>query len=82
MRLKHHVATRARVYHTSLPGKRIPAGSGPPGEYWKRLVNFDLLVEEGAISPDDLDLFKYVDEPEQVWEGIRRYYNLPDVCDL
>lgn len=49
-------------------------------EYWKRLVNFDVLVEEGAISPDDLKLFEYVDEPEQAWEGIRRFYQLPDAC--
>lgn len=51
-------------------------------EYWKRLVNFDVLVEEGAISPDDLELFQYVDEPEQAWEGIRQFYNLPDACEV
>ncbi|WP_180684070.1 TIGR00730 family Rossman fold protein [Tepidicella baoligensis] len=51
-------------------------------EYWKRLVNFDVLVEEGAISPEDLDLFQYVDEPEQAWEGIKRFYGLPDACGL
>lgn len=50
-------------------------------EYWKRLVNFDVLVEEGAISPEDLALFEYVDEPEQAWEGIKRFYNLPDACE-
>lgn len=49
-------------------------------EYWQRLVNFEVLVEEGAISPEDLKLFTYVDEPEQAWEGIRRFYNLPDAC--
>ena len=49
-------------------------------EYWKRLINFDVLVEEGAISPEDLDLFEYVDAPEQAWEGIKRFYNLPDAC--
>lgn len=47
-------------------------------DYWKRLINFDVLVEEGAISAEDLDLFEYVDEPEQAWEGIKRFYNLPD----
>lgn len=51
-------------------------------DYWKRLINFDALVEEGAISPEDLKLFEYVDTPEQAWEGIRRFYNLPDDgCD-
>ncbi len=50
------------------------------GDYWKRLINFELLVEEGAISPEDLDLFRYVDEPEEAWEGIKRFYDLPDAC--
>ncbi|HEX5804781.1 MAG TPA: TIGR00730 family Rossman fold protein [Macromonas sp.] len=49
-------------------------------DYWKRLVNFDVLVEEGAISAEDLKLFEYVDEPEQAWAGIKRFYNLPDPC--
>ena len=46
-------------------------------DYWKRLLHFDVLVEEGAISAEDLALFEYVDEPEQAWAGIRRFYNLP-----
>jgi len=49
-------------------------------DYWKRLLNFDVLVEEGAIAEEDLKLFEYVDEPEQAWEGIRRFYNLPPAC--
>ena len=49
-------------------------------EHWQRLINFDVLVEEGTISADDLALFQYVDEPEEAWAGIRRFYNLPDVC--
>jgi uncharacterized protein (TIGR00730 family) len=49
-------------------------------DYWKRLINFDVLVEEGAISADDLNLFQYVDDPAQAWEGIRTFYNLPDCC--
>ncbi|MEY5100216.1 MAG: hypothetical protein RJA36_2935 [Pseudomonadota bacterium] len=49
-------------------------------EYWKRLFNLEVLVEEGAISPEDLNLFSYVDEPEQAWEGIRKFYELPDTC--
>lgn len=45
-------------------------------EYWKRLVNFDVLVEEGVISPSDLELFHYADEPEAAWEVIRSFYRL------
>jgi uncharacterized protein (TIGR00730 family) len=48
-------------------------------EYWKRLINFDVLVEEGAISPADLDLFCYTDSPQQAWDMIRDFYKLQDV---
>ncbi len=44
--------------------------------YWKRLINFDVLIEEGAISPKDLNLFHYVDEPKQAWDIIRKFYDL------
>ncbi len=40
-------------------------------EYWQRLVNFDLLVEEGMIEPGDLDYFSYVESAEEAWEIIR-----------
>ena len=44
--------------------------------YWKRLCNFDVLLEEGAISPEDLNLFTYVDEPQAAWDFIRAFYRL------
>ena len=45
-------------------------------DYWKRLMNFDVLVEEGAISPEDLKLFTYVDTPQAAWDAIRQFYGL------
>ncbi len=45
-------------------------------DYWNRLLNFDLLVEEGAISPEDLKLVTYTDEPQEAWETIRAFYSL------
>jgi uncharacterized protein (TIGR00730 family) len=47
-------------------------------DYWKRLLNLDLLVEEGTISPKDLDLFIYVDDPMDAWNYIVAFYNLPN----
>ena len=44
--------------------------------YWKRLVDFDVLVEEGVISPADLQLFQYADEPEAAWGIIKGFYRL------
>ncbi|MES2879801.1 MAG: TIGR00730 family Rossman fold protein [Pseudomonadota bacterium] len=45
-------------------------------EYWKRLFNTEVMLEEGVISPQDLDLFTYVDEPEAAWDVIRKFYAL------
>ena len=44
--------------------------------YWNRLFNFEVLLEEGAVSPEDLKLFTYVDEPQAAWDFIRRFYRL------
>jgi hypothetical protein len=38
--------------------------------YWERIVNFEALVEEGTISPEDLDLFVFVETAEEAWELI------------
>ncbi|WP_374491052.1 TIGR00730 family Rossman fold protein [Brachymonas sp.] len=42
--------------------------------YWKRLLDLDLLVEEGMIAPGDLDMLSYVDSPEDAWQAIRDFY--------
>ncbi len=47
-------------------------------DYWKRLINFDVLVEEGTISPEDLKLFQYVDDPQVAWDAILRFYDMPN----
>ena len=40
-------------------------------EYWKRLINFQAMVDAGTISPEDLELFKIVDSPEEGFEFLR-----------
>lgn len=47
-------------------------------EYWKRLIQLDVLVEEGTVSAEDLKLFSYADDPKAAWATIRRFYNLPE----
>jgi len=32
-------------------------------QYWKEIVNFDALARHGMISPEDLELFKFADDP-------------------
>ena len=45
-------------------------------EFWKRLIDFDFLVEQGTISAADLALFHYTDDPQEAWDRIRGFYGL------
>ena len=45
-------------------------------DYWKRLINFEVLVEEGTIAPEDLELFQITDDPQEAWNTIRDFYQL------
>ena len=45
-------------------------------DYWSRLLNLQMLVDEGAVSPEDLDLYQMVDSPTEAWALIRRFYGL------
>ena len=50
-------------------------------EYWKKIVNFEAMVDAGVISPTDLDLFKMFDSPEESFEflkeGLTKYHLAP-----
>jgi uncharacterized protein (TIGR00730 family) len=41
-------------------------------EYWKKVFNFDWLVDTGAISPADVDLFQFADTPEQAFDLLKQ----------
>jgi uncharacterized protein (TIGR00730 family) len=47
-------------------------------EFWERVINFDALVEEGVVSPDDLKLFNFVDTAEEAWKHVCDYYAAND----
>jgi uncharacterized protein (TIGR00730 family) len=40
-------------------------------EYWTKVVNFEAMAEMGVISPEDLNLFKIVDSPEEGFEYLK-----------
>ncbi len=40
-------------------------------EYWNKIINFQAFVDAGTVSPEDLDLFKIVDNPEEAFEFLR-----------
>jgi len=43
-------------------------------EYWSKVIDFEFLVEEGTIDPEDLDLFGYAETAEEIWEEILSWY--------
>ena len=44
--------------------------------YWERLINFEVMIEEGTIERKDLDLLHYCDTPQAAWDVIRDFYQL------
>ena len=42
-------------------------------DFWQRILNFDELMYEGVIDPDDLKLFQYVETASQAWDAIQMF---------
>jgi len=45
-------------------------------EFWTRLINFELLIETGMISPGDEQLFHFVETAEEAWALLESTYDL------
>jgi uncharacterized protein (TIGR00730 family) len=43
--------------------------------YWRRAVDFDFLLEEGVIDPEDLDLFWFAETAQDIWNGILKWHD-------
>jgi uncharacterized protein (TIGR00730 family) len=47
-------------------------------EFWNEVLNFEALVRHGVISPEDLELFQFVDDPilalQLLQDGLTRHY--------
>src|SRR3989338_9106868 len=45
-------------------------------EYWKGMLDWlkDMVLKNGSISPQDLDIFTVVDEPKEVVSVIKKFY--------
>ncbi|MBT3374312.1 MAG: LOG family protein [Lentisphaerae bacterium] len=47
-------------------------------EFWEDLINWDALVRRQLISPEDLDIFQFVETAEEGWEHIRAFCGDPE----
>ncbi|ALV08253.1 LOG family protein [Roseateles depolymerans] len=45
-------------------------------DFWSRLIDFDLLLDTGMISPGDEQLFHYVETAEEAWALLKKEYDI------
>jgi len=45
-------------------------------DYWRRVIDFDAMAEEGVIGFDDTSLFNRVETAEEAWAKIAEFYDL------
>jgi len=43
-------------------------------DYWRRVFDIDFLLDEGVIDAEDIDLYWYAEEADEIWEGIEAWY--------
>ncbi len=46
-------------------------------DFWERLINWQLLVENGLIAQHDLQLFHYAETAQEAWDLIGRHNGVP-----
>ena len=46
------------------------------GDYWRKVINFEAMAEEGVINPADTQLFHWVETAEEGWARIVEFYDL------
>ena len=42
--------------------------------YWEHIVNFDGLIEEGVIDPEDRELFYFAEDAQEAWDLILKWH--------
>jgi uncharacterized protein (TIGR00730 family) len=43
-------------------------------EYWDKVINFEAMVDEGVIHPEDLQLFHYAETAQEAYDFVMSYY--------
>jgi uncharacterized protein (TIGR00730 family) len=46
-------------------------------DYWRRVIDFDFLADEGVVADRDLAMFQYVESPQEARDVISRYHEQP-----
>ena len=44
--------------------------------YWRQAFNVDFLVDEGAIDPEDRELFWFAESAQEIWDGILHWHEV------
>lgn len=44
-------------------------------EYWRHVIDFQFLADEGVIADEHLKLIDFADTPEEAWQIIATYHN-------
>jgi len=42
-------------------------------DYWKKVINFDTMIEHGCIDKKDTKIFTYCDTPEQAFNELKNF---------
>ena len=42
-------------------------------KYWRKMINFDYMVEQGTIGENDIKLFSYADKAIDAWKYIKNF---------
>jgi predicted Rossmann-fold nucleotide-binding protein len=48
--------------------------------FWEKIINWDALADAGTISPEDLDLFRFVETAEDAADIIENWDPAPPRC--
>jgi uncharacterized protein (TIGR00730 family) len=43
-------------------------------DFWNKVIDFQALVDEGVVSPADLDLIHWCEDAAEAWDFVQRFY--------
>jgi uncharacterized protein (TIGR00730 family) len=50
-------------------------------EFWRDIINWDVFVERGLVSPEDLEIFRFCDSAQEGWDYIRNFWSYNHISD-